>query len=109
MSLTIVSEAPPLRQDSSGAVRVGDSQVLLEMVIHAYQDGATVEAIIQRYPTTTLADVHAVVSYYLRHRAEVEEYLAERERTAEAVRQRIEARQGDLAEVRRRILAGQRK
>ncbi len=109
MSLTIVSETPPLRQDAAGAVRVGESQVLLEMVIHAYQDGATVEAIVQRYPTTNLADVHSVISYYLRHRKEVEEYLAERERTAEEVRQRIEARQGDLAEVRRRILAGQRK
>jgi hypothetical protein len=35
--------------------------------------------------------------------------LMEREQAAEATRQRIEARQGDLAEVRQRILAGQRK
>jgi uncharacterized protein (DUF433 family) len=109
MSITIHAEAPPLRQEASGAIRVGNSRVLLELVIRAYLDGATPEAIVQRYPTTTLEDVYAVVAYYLRHRAEVERYLAEREQTAEAVRQRIEARQGDLAEVRRRTLAGQRK
>jgi uncharacterized protein (DUF433 family) len=109
MSITIHAEAPPLRQEASGAVRVGDSRVLLELVIRAFQDGATPEAIVQRYPTTKLEDVYAVVTYYLRHRAEVEQYLAERERAAEATRQRIEARQGDLAEVRQRILARQRK
>jgi uncharacterized protein (DUF433 family) len=109
VSIAIHTDAPPLRQEATGAIRVGNSRVLLELVIRAYQDGATPEAIVQRYPTTTLADVHAVIAYYLRHRAEVEQYLAERERTAEAVRQRIESRQGDLAEVRRRILAGQPK
>jgi len=109
MSLTITSEAPPLRQEASGAVRVGNSRVLLELVIRAFQDGATPEMIVQRYPSATLEDIYAVVAYYLRHRPDVEQYLAERERTAGDVRRRIEARQGDLAEVRRRILAGQRK
>jgi uncharacterized protein (DUF433 family) len=106
MSLTLTSEAPPLHQDASGAVRVGNCRVLLELVVRAFQDGATPDTIVQRYPTTRLEDVYAVIAYFLRHRAEVEQYLAERERVAEAVRQRVEARQGDLAEIRRRILAG---
>jgi DNA-directed RNA polymerase specialized sigma54-like protein len=77
------------------------------LVIHAFQDGATPETIIQRYPTVTLADAYATVTYYLRHRDEVEAYLADREREADAVRQRIESRQGDLADVRRQLLARQ--
>ena len=36
---------------------------------------ATPETIVQRYSTLALADVYAVVTYYLRHRSEVEEYL----------------------------------
>ena len=52
----------------AGGLRVGRSRVLLELVIRAFQDGATPEAIVQRYPTTTLADIYAVVAYYLRHR-----------------------------------------
>ncbi len=104
MSVTIQTDVPPLRPDTSGALRVGDSRVLLELVIHAFQDGATPETIVQRYPTTTLADVYAVIAYYLRHRGEIEGYLAERERLAGEVRQRVEGRQGDLGDVRRRLL-----
>lgn len=105
MEMNLQIEAPPLHQDSSGALRVGNSRVLLELVIHAFEDGATPETIAQQYPTTTLADIYSVIAYYLRHRDEVEAYLAERERQAEEVRQRIESQQGDLAEVRKRLLA----
>ena len=108
MAMIIQSEAPPLRQDESGALRVGSSRVLVELVIRAFQDGATPEAIAQRYPTATLADIYAVIAYHLRHRQEVEAYLAEREQQAQEVRQRIERHQGDLADLRRRILAHQR-
>ena len=105
MSVMIQRDAPPLRQDSSGALRVGQSRVLLELVIRAFQDGATPEAIVQRYPGTTLADVYTVIAYYLRHRETIEAYLEEREQQAEEVRQLVESRQGDLSELRRRLLA----
>lgn len=108
MGIVLQSEAPPLREDASGALRVGSSRVLVELVIHAFQDGATPEAIAQRYPTATLADIYAVIAYYLRHRQELEAYLTEREQRAQEVRQRIEQQQGDLADLRRRILARQR-
>ena len=108
MAIIIQPEAPPLREDASGALRVGASRVLVELVIRAFQDGATPEAIAQRYPTATLADIYAVIAYYLRHRQELEAYLAERERRAQEVRQRIERHQGDLADLRRRILVRQR-
>ena len=102
--LEIQTDSPPLRQDDSGAVRIGKTQVLLELVIRAFEDGATPETIVQRYPSTTLADIYAVIAYYLRHRGFVERYLAERERQAEDIRRRIEVRQGDLSEIRRRLL-----
>jgi hypothetical protein len=79
--------------------------VLLELVVRAFEDGATPEAIVQRYPTTTLADVYAVIAYYLRHPADIETYLAEREKIAGEVRQRIEGPQGDLEDLRRRLRA----
>lgn len=107
MAINIQPEAPPLREDGSGALRVGTSRVLVELVIRAFQDGVEPEAIAQRYPTASLPDVYAVVAYYLRHREELETYLAERERQGQAVRQRIESRQGDLADLRRRLLARQ--
>jgi uncharacterized protein (DUF433 family) len=105
MSITLQTDTPPVREDSTGALRVGSSRVLLELVIGAFQDGATPEAIVQHYPSTTLADVYAVIAYYLRHRSDVEAYLHERQRQAAEIRQRIESHQGDLSEVRQRLLA----
>ena len=108
MEILLQSEAPPLRLDTAGALRVGHSRVLVDLVIRAFQDGSTPEAIAQRYPTATLADIYAVIAYYLRHREDIEAYLEEREQRAQEVRQRIEHHQGDLAELRSRLLARQR-
>ena len=108
MAFTLQAETAPLREDAAGALRVGNSRVLLELVIRAFQDGATPETIVQRYSTLELPDVYAVVAYYLRHPSEVEGYLARREQKAEEVRQRIESQQGDLSEIRARLLAHRR-
>jgi uncharacterized protein (DUF433 family) len=104
MGFTPEVEQPPLREDAAGALRVGDSRVLLDLVIRAFQDGATPETIVQRYSTLALSDVYAVIAYYLRHRSQIEAYLAEREQKAEEVRQRLD-QQGDLSEIRARLLA----
>ncbi len=95
----------PLREDEDGALRVGRSRVLLELVIRAFQDGATPESIVQSYSTLELSDVYAVIAYYLRHREDVEHYLVRREAKAEDVRRRIEQQQGDLSDIRTRLLA----
>jgi uncharacterized protein (DUF433 family) len=105
VAFTVQAAAPPLREDAAGALRVGDSRVLLELVIRAFQDGATPETIVQRYSTLALADAYAVIAYYLRHRSEVEAYLTRREQAAEEVRRRVETQQGDMSEVRARLLA----
>ena len=105
MAFTLQAESPPIREDGDGALRVGDSRVLLELVIRAFQDGATPEVIVQRYSTLALPDVYAVVTYFLRHRAEIDAYLEQREMAAEQVRQRIEMQPGDLSEIRARLLA----
>jgi uncharacterized protein (DUF433 family) len=107
ITLTFIAqaEAPPLHEDAGGALRVGDSRVLLELVIRAFQDGATPEAIVKRYSTLALPDVYAVIAYYLRHPGEVEAYLDRREQAAEDARRRIVNQQGDLAEIRAQLRA----
>lgn len=61
----------------------------------------------QRYPTVTLADIYAVMAYYLRHREEIEAYLDAREQRAEVVHQRIERHQGDRSDLWQRLRARQ--
>ena len=68
MAFNFHTEAPPLNEDATGALPVGNSRVLLEIVVRAFQDGATPETIMQRYSTLALHDVYAVLAYYLRIR-----------------------------------------
>lgn len=107
MSLVLECESLPLREDETGAIRIGDSRVLLELVIRAFQDGASPETIVQRYSTLSLSDVYITIGYYLRHQPEIESYLNEREQLAESVRQRFSEIQPDLSLIRSRLLAQQ--
>lgn len=106
-NLVLEQEIPPLHKDATGAFRIGNSRVLLELVIRAFQDGASPESIVQRYPTLSLSDVYLTIGYYLRHRDAVEAYLDQREQLAESVRQRLSSIQPDLSLIRSRLLAQQ--
>ena len=105
MSFVLRTDALPISEDASGALRVGGSRVLLEMVIRAFQDGATPETIVQRYPAVSLENVYTVIAYYLRHPQEIEDYLAGRELSAKEIRERIEKHQRDTRAIRSRLLS----
>lgn len=95
----------PLRTDDDGVIRIGSTRVTLETVIHAFQRGETPEQIIDSFDVLKLADVYAVVSYYLEHRDEVDEYMHRAQIEAEIMRQEINKRNTDLPEIRERMLA----
>jgi uncharacterized protein (DUF433 family) len=105
MSMPPQPDPVPLREDATGALRVGETRVLLELVVHAFEDGATPETIVQRDPTLRLAEVYAVIAYYLRHKEEIRDYLRRREELAREVKARIEGSQPDLSGIRQRLLA----
>jgi uncharacterized protein (DUF433 family) len=104
MGLTIVHEPIPLQTTEEGVIRVAGTRVTLDTVVAAFEQGATAEEIVQQYPSLRLADAYAVIGYYLRHRPEVDTYLAERDRVSRRVRQENEAR-FDPVGVRARLLA----
>ena len=52
----------PLSTDAYGAIRVSGTRVLLDVIIVAFQAGATPEAIVQQFPSVALADVYLVIS-----------------------------------------------
>src|SRR5690242_10233836 len=104
MTIAIQPEAPPLRTDPDGTIRVGGSRVVLDLVVDAYLDGASPEAIAEMYPTLDLADTYGAIGFYLRHREEVDAYVAERAKRADQFRQRIENSQSKVNEIRDRLL-----
>src|SRR5260370_25254227 len=89
--LTLHADAAPLRVDEAGAIRVGKSRISLDLIVEQYENGRTPEDMARAYDTLVLADVHAVVGYYLRHRDEVRAYLKRRAEEAESLRAKIEA------------------
>ena len=97
-------ERVPIHTDADGVVRVAGTRVTLDTIVGAFEAGATAEEIAQQYPTVPLVDVYSVITYYLRHKPEVDAYLKERDVLAERVREEVERRFPSTG-IRERLLA----
>ena len=104
MSLSVFTDPVPLLIDADDVVRVGKTRVTLDTVITAFWEGATAEEIVEQYPSLQLSDVYSVIGYYLRHKAEVDNYLKIRQQRAAEVRQENERRFNPIG-IRDRLLA----
>ena len=107
MSLLIETDPVPLKVDAEGVVRVAGTRVTLDSIVSAFNEGATAEEIVHQYPSLQLADVYAVIGYYLKRRSEVEAYLGQRKQQADQVRRENETR-SDPHGLRDRLLARRR-
>lgn len=105
--ISIVTKPVPLQADDAGVIRVGKTRVSLDSVIAAFNEGSTSEEIVQQYDVLSLADVYAVISYYLENQNEIDSYLAERRTQREQVRQELEARHQPQG-IRQRLLLRRR-
>ena len=108
MALIVKPHPIPLRKDAHGNWRVGNTRVLLELVIHAFNAGRTPEEIVQSYDTLQLEEVYSVIAYYLAHRAEIDAYLQQQEEEADSLWQDIKQR-SDYQEFRNRLIKRKRK
>jgi uncharacterized protein (DUF433 family) len=104
MALAITSQPLPLRQEPDGTVRVGGTGVLLDVIVGAFRDGASAEHIEEEYPSLDLADVYAVIAYYLKHAGTVDAYVAARQEQAGVLRAEIESH-SDTRGIRERLVA----
>ena len=98
----------PLRLTEDGTIRIANSRVSLDSVVHHYKLGATAEQIAQKFPSLDLADIYAAITYYLNHEESIEEYLRGREAKGDEVQKQIESdpqHQKKSAELRAHILA----
>lgn len=98
------SDPIPLEIDEDNVIRMSGTRVTLDTVIYAFNEGASAEEIVYQYPTLNLADVYAVISYYLHQRREVDEYLQQRRELADEIQKQVEAKY-DVQGIRERLLA----
>lgn len=104
MTLAILAESAPLEANEDGVVLVGKTRVTLDTVVAVFNQGATAEEIVYRYPSLKLADVYATIAFYLNHQSEVEAYLQQRQQQAQEIRAMNQAR-FDSQGLRDRLLA----
>jgi uncharacterized protein (DUF433 family) len=104
-TLTLEPRSVPLTLDEHGVWRVTGTTIPLERVIECYQAGLSPEATVESFDSLRLADVYAIVSYYLDNKAEVQEYLRLREEKAEEIQRMIEAGQPPRPGLREELLA----
>ena len=107
MNVTVTTSEVRLTKTDAGVLRVGDSRVSLDTVIIAFSKGATPEQIVEDYDSLELAEVYAVISYYLQNREEVENYLAKRKVQRDELRRQIESR-SNPQNIREKLLARRR-
>lgn len=91
-----------------GTIRIADSRVSLDSVVHNYKLGATAEQIAYSFPSLQLQDIHLAIAYYLTHRDEVEEYMRQQKAESDALLQQLESDPEYLkrsSELRERVLA----
>jgi uncharacterized protein (DUF433 family) len=91
--LVVSPRIVPLTSDESGVLRVTGTRIPLERIIEWYLEGITPEAIVEAFDSLRLSDVYVIISYYLDHSEEVNEYLRLREVKADEVRSMIAAGQ----------------
>ena len=110
MATTLQIQPIPLPNTLSknGVARVGGTRVTLDTVVRAFIRGATAEEIAQQYPSLSLSDVYATISYYLQNTAEVDAYLDKRKKQAQAVKRENQKR-FDQTGIRERLLARKNK
>lgn len=103
MTLVVEAQVIPLKADKDGVIRVGGTRVTLETVVHAFSEGHTAEEIVSHFPALKLADVYAVISYYLNNQEAVHDYMQRQEETAEKIWREIESKP-DYQLFRQRLL-----
>lgn len=90
-AVALLPEPVPLIKDDAGRLMIIGTRVPLDTLVAAFKRGESPESIHESYDTVALVDVYAVLAYYLRHRVEVEAYLAEQEREGDEVQVFIES------------------
>jgi uncharacterized protein (DUF433 family) len=94
MRMEIVADPVPMAVDKRGMVRIAGTRITLDTIVGAYNRGDTPEEIAYGFPSLSLADIHAVIAYYLRHREMVDTYIANNHQRAQEVLREYEAKFG---------------
>jgi uncharacterized protein (DUF433 family) len=87
-----------IHEDPHGALRIAASDVSLDSVVIAFQQGQSAEAIQQSFPALSLEEVYGAIAYYLANRDDVHQYLKRQDALWDQHRKRAEQNPSDVVE-----------
>lgn len=90
-------DSVPLTQWDDGSIRVIGSRVTLDVLVHRFQMGDTFEELHEGFPSVSLEQINAIISWYLDDNAEAAEYIREREAEEEKILQELRSRPESIA------------
>lgn len=100
------TQAIPLTTTENGVIRVVGTRIGLDIIVDEYNSGMSPEEIVYNYPSLSLANVYAVITYYLENKGDVDNYISRLNREAEYKRQSVEKEFRHDA-IRQRLIAQQ--
>jgi uncharacterized protein (DUF433 family) len=71
-------------EQRDGGYYVAGERVSLDSLVYAFRRGTSPESIRRSFPVLTLEQVYGAIAFYLAHEQEIDAYLKESERQAEA-------------------------
>ncbi len=83
----------PLSLWKDGSIRVKGTRLLIDMIVNAHNRGICPEEIFDSFPSDeyTVADIYSIISYYLKNKKKIDNYLAKREKEAQEIQKKIES------------------
>ena len=96
-----------VRVDEHGAMRIGNSRVMLDLIVAGFEQGHSPETLQQQYPALSLEEVYGAITYYLAHTDEVHAYLKRQDELWEAWRAKSASQSSPVVERLRALRASE--
>ena len=87
-----------VRVDEHGALRIGNSRVMLDSIVAGFEQGHSPETLQQQSPTLSLEEVYGAITCYLAHTDEVHTYLKRQDELWDAWRDKSATRSSPVVE-----------
>ncbi len=87
---------PYAHKISEGGWQIAGTRISLDSVVYAYWEGKSPEAIVEEFPSLSAEQVYGAIAFYLRNKAEIEQYLSSQRTRWQKLAHASQAQHGPL-------------
>jgi len=79
-----------------GTYLIGGTRVSLDSLVYLFREGLSAEGMVDSFPALTLEEVHGALAFYLGNQTDIDAYLEQGQRIAEAQHQESKRSNSEL-------------